>query len=77
MRALILGAIIDRQTVASGKNPFQLDSKSPRVPFKDYALNETRYNMLFRTDPESAMRLMKEAEEHIKKRWHKYEEMAK
>ncbi|WP_146610665.1 hypothetical protein, partial [Rhodoblastus acidophilus] len=31
-----------------GKNPFQLDSKAPTIPFKQYAYNEARYTMLVR-----------------------------
>src|SRR4029077_19445043 len=32
--------------VAPGKNPFQLDSRPPTIPVRDYAYNETRYTML-------------------------------
>jgi hypothetical protein len=34
-----------------GKNPFQLDSKAPKIRFRDYALNETRYRMLMQIRP--------------------------
>ena len=29
-----------------GKNPFQLDSRPPSLPLKNYIYNETRYTML-------------------------------
>ena len=37
-----------------GKNPFQLDSKPPSIPFKQYAYQEARYSMLARSSPEAA-----------------------
>ena len=37
-----------------GKNPFQLDSKAPSIPFKQYAYQEARYSMLARSEPETA-----------------------
>ena len=41
----------DPRLRAEGKNPFQLDSKPPKVQFRDYAMNETRYRMLAQSDP--------------------------
>ena len=34
-----------------GKNPFQLDSKAPSIPLKEYAYREARYTMLARSHP--------------------------
>ncbi|MCC7355413.1 MAG: pyruvate:ferredoxin (flavodoxin) oxidoreductase [Anaerolineae bacterium] len=62
---------------AEGKNPLQLDSKAPAVPLRDYAYNETRYRMLEQSDPETAARLLAEAQEAVNARWHKYEQLAK
>ena len=42
-----------------GKNPFKLDSKGLKIPFKDYAYMETRYKMLTKSHPEKALRLAK------------------
>ncbi|MGA8991366.1 MAG: pyruvate:ferredoxin (flavodoxin) oxidoreductase, partial [Rhodoplanes sp.] len=39
---------------AQGKNPFQLDSKAPSIPFRQYAYNEARYTMLVRSNPLAA-----------------------
>ena len=36
----------DPRLVDEGKNPFQLDSKAPSIPLKEYAYNENRYRML-------------------------------
>ena len=40
-----------------GKNPFQLDSRAPTIPFKQYAYQEARYTMLARSNPETAREL--------------------
>jgi pyruvate-ferredoxin/flavodoxin oxidoreductase len=42
-----------------GKNPFQLDSKAPSIPFRQYAYNEARYTMLVRSNPLAARELLK------------------
>jgi pyruvate-ferredoxin/flavodoxin oxidoreductase len=54
---------------AEGKNPFALDSKSPSIPFKEYAYAEARYRMLAQAEPERAEALLKQAETGIAKRW--------
>jgi len=61
---------------AEGKNPLQLDSKAPAVPLKDYVYNETRYRMLAQSNPEAAARLLILAQNAVKERWEKYEQMA-
>ena len=42
-----------------GKNPFQLDSRAPSIPFKQYAYQEARYTMLARSNPETARELLR------------------
>jgi len=59
-----------------GKNPFQLDSKPPKVKFEEYAYGEIRYKMLSKMAPEKAKRLMKEAQADVVKRWRFYEQLA-
>ncbi len=66
----------DPRLKAEGKNPFQLDSKPPRIPLKDYAYNETRYRMLSQSMPERAEKLLEEAQAAVLERWAKYEQMA-
>ncbi|MCS6846834.1 MAG: pyruvate:ferredoxin (flavodoxin) oxidoreductase [Anaerolineae bacterium] len=61
---------------AEGKNPLQLDSGAPKIPFKDYAYNETRYRMLQQSHPEEAEALMKAAQAVVNEHWQRYEEMA-
>ncbi len=59
-----------------GKNPFKLESKGLKIPFKDYAYMETRYKMLTKSHPELAAKLIKEAQEDVINRWKEYERMA-
>ncbi|HWP48021.1 MAG TPA: pyruvate:ferredoxin (flavodoxin) oxidoreductase [Candidatus Limnocylindrales bacterium] len=62
---------------AEGKNPLQLDCKEPKIPLRDYIYNEARYRMLLQSDPKVAAKLLAEAQETVKERWHFYEQMAK
>jgi pyruvate-ferredoxin/flavodoxin oxidoreductase len=61
---------------AQGKNPLQLDSKTPKIPLKDYAYNETRYRMLAQSNPEAAERLLALAQAEVLARWARYEKLA-
>ncbi|MDX2283302.1 MAG: pyruvate:ferredoxin (flavodoxin) oxidoreductase [Bacteroidia bacterium] len=60
----------------SGHNPFILDSRRSGISLKDYAYNELRYQMLTRSNPEDAERLMQLAQEIVDLRWKTYEDMA-
>jgi hypothetical protein len=62
--------------VREGKNPFQLDSKPPSVPLKDYAYGEARYTILARSNPTVAAQLLREAQEDVHNRWRDYESQA-
>jgi pyruvate-ferredoxin/flavodoxin oxidoreductase len=59
-----------------GKNPFQLDSKAPSMPLKDYVYQEARYTILARSNPEAAAQLLREAQEDVQRRWLVYESRA-
>jgi pyruvate-ferredoxin/flavodoxin oxidoreductase len=61
---------------AEGKNPLQLDSGAPKIQFKDYAYNETRYRMLAQAHPEEAEVLMKAAQVAVNEHWQRYQELA-
>ncbi len=60
----------------SDHNPFVLDSPRPRIPLKEYALNELRYSMLARAHPAESEHLMGLAQEVVDRKWKIYEEMA-
>ncbi len=58
--------------VEKGINPFQLDSKAPSIPLKQYAYQEARYTMLVRSDPTAAAELLGLAQEDVNRRWRIY-----
>jgi len=55
-----------------GKNPFQLDSKAPSIPLKEYAYREARYTMLARSHPDVAKELLHEAQDDVERQWRVY-----
>ena len=59
-----------------GKNPLQLDSRTPTLPLDRYIYNETRYSMLKHSQPEAAQKLFESAQENVNRRWKLYEYMA-
>jgi pyruvate-ferredoxin/flavodoxin oxidoreductase len=56
----------------TGKNPFQLDSKAPAIPLKDYTYREARYTMLARSNPDLAAKLLVEAQDDVERQWRVY-----
>jgi pyruvate-ferredoxin/flavodoxin oxidoreductase len=66
----------DPRRAEQGKNPLQLDSKKPSIPYKEFAQTETRFSMLWRTHPENAEKLMQKAQEGVMERFHHYEQLA-
>jgi pyruvate-ferredoxin/flavodoxin oxidoreductase len=66
----------DPELKKAGKNPFQLDSKAPGEPLRNYIYNENRYRMLLQSNPEAAEKFAREAQGIINDRWKKYELMA-
>ena len=62
--------------IKQGKNPLQLDSKDPSIPFEEYAKKENRYKMLMKSNPEEAKRLIEESQKDINKRFNLYKQLA-
>jgi pyruvate-ferredoxin/flavodoxin oxidoreductase len=58
------------------ERPFQLDSKPPALPLRQFAETEARFAMLARTNPDEFDRLMSIAEEDASERWRYYEQLA-
>jgi pyruvate-ferredoxin/flavodoxin oxidoreductase len=59
-----------------GKNPFQLDSKDPKIPLQDYIYTEGRYRMLQRSNPEAAKALLQQAQAAVNHHWQQYKKLA-
>ena len=55
-----------------GKNPFILDSKEPSMDLNEFLMGEVRYASLVRTFPETAEKLLKEAEVQAKEKYESY-----
>ncbi|HEY3131408.1 MAG TPA: pyruvate:ferredoxin (flavodoxin) oxidoreductase [Acidobacteriota bacterium] len=62
--------------VRQGKNPLQIDSQPPKIPFKDYAYRENRFRGLVRIRPEEAERLLELTERDLRDRWQLYQYLA-
>jgi pyruvate-ferredoxin/flavodoxin oxidoreductase len=61
---------------AEGKNPLQLDSKSPTLPLDMYRNMENRFRLLAKTRPEQAKAMLELAEEDVRVRRSMYEYLA-
>jgi pyruvate-ferredoxin/flavodoxin oxidoreductase len=61
---------------AQGKNPLQLDSKKPSIPFEEYAYKQNRFKMLAKSKPEDAKRFLKLGQQDATERWNMYERLA-
>jgi pyruvate-ferredoxin/flavodoxin oxidoreductase len=59
-----------------GKNPLVLDSQAPKISFEEYALKETRFKSLVKSDPERSKQLLAEAQKDVDERWAAYEALA-
>jgi pyruvate-ferredoxin/flavodoxin oxidoreductase len=59
-----------------GKNPLQLESKTPTVAFEEYAYGENRYRSLKQSKPEAAAELMKLASRDAAERYALMEQLA-
>jgi pyruvate-ferredoxin/flavodoxin oxidoreductase len=66
----------DPRLKAEDKNPLQLDSKPPKIPLQDYVYKENRYRILTQSNPKAAARLLVEAQQAVKERWQRYQQMA-
>jgi pyruvate-ferredoxin/flavodoxin oxidoreductase len=66
----------DPRLAASEEHPFKLDSRPPSTTFKDFAMQEARFAMLERSDPERASELFGAAQEDIDERRRYYEQLA-
>jgi pyruvate-ferredoxin/flavodoxin oxidoreductase len=66
----------DPRLSAEGKNPLQIDSRAPKISYRDYAYSENRYRILKASKPEVAEKLMEEAEKIVKQRHELYQKLA-
>jgi pyruvate-ferredoxin/flavodoxin oxidoreductase len=65
-----------RQGMGEHDTPLVLDSRAPKMAFKEFAAKEGRFAMLTRAHPERADDLFELAQADIDSRWRLYEQMA-
>ena len=66
----------DPRREQQGQNPFQLDSKEPKVPFREHAEAETRFRTLLQSQPARAETLIAQAQAEINARYKRYARLA-
>ena len=66
----------DPRLAEQGKNPLQIDSKEPSIPFADYAYSENRYKVLTKIKPEHAADLIKLAQADVERQQKMYRSFA-
>ncbi|HAF60268.1 MAG TPA: pyruvate:ferredoxin (flavodoxin) oxidoreductase, partial [Clostridiales bacterium UBA9856] len=59
-----------------GKNPFILDSKEPKRPFREFLMGQVRYTALLSEFPEIAEQLFEKAEADAAERYETYKKLA-
>ncbi len=63
----------DPRVADEGSHPFRLDSRPPSRPFKEVAVQEARYAVLAKVNPDGHEALMIQAQQDIDDRWGVYE----
>ncbi len=66
----------DPRRLARGEPPLELDSAPPSTRFAKYALNETRFRMVEKVDPERFKALMAAAQQSASERFAVYQQLA-
>ncbi|MBO3459709.1 pyruvate:ferredoxin (flavodoxin) oxidoreductase [Aetokthonos hydrillicola Thurmond2011] len=61
----------------AGKNPLQMDMRSPKETIERSMSKENRFQILTKTKPELAKRLLQEAQAEVDARWQYYQYLAK
>jgi pyruvate-ferredoxin/flavodoxin oxidoreductase len=59
-----------------GLNPFQLDSRPPKSSLKEYMYKEGRFEMLRKSHPDRAAKLLELAQADVDNRWAEYSRLA-
>jgi len=62
--------------IAQGKNPMQLDSPEPSVPYREFVMSETRFSMLWQSHPETAEAFLAQAQQEVKHRYRYYKQLS-
>ncbi len=66
----------DPRRLALGEPPLKLDSRPPKFAVEQFAMTETRFRMLMKTNPEHAQELLQKADRAARARFDVYEQLA-
>jgi len=66
----------DPSKIAQGKNPMHLDSAEPSIPYRDFVMSETRFSMLWQSQPEAAEAFLAQAQKDVKHRYRYYKQLS-
>ena len=66
----------DPAKISQGKNPMHLDSAEPSIPYRDFVMSETRFSMLWQTNPETAEHYLQQAQLNVKNRYRYYKQLS-
>jgi pyruvate-ferredoxin/flavodoxin oxidoreductase len=64
------------KNIAEGKNPMKLDSAEPSIPYREFVMTETRFSMLWQSNPQAAEGFLKQAQDDVKNRYHYYKQLS-
>ncbi|MBS3965613.1 MAG: pyruvate:ferredoxin (flavodoxin) oxidoreductase [Methylomonas sp.] len=62
--------------IKQGKNPMQLDSAEPSVPYRDFVMSETRFSMLWQSHPDAAEAFLQQAQQDVRNRYRYYKQLS-
>ncbi|MEH2447142.1 MAG: pyruvate:ferredoxin (flavodoxin) oxidoreductase [Nostoc sp.] len=65
------------ELLLQGKNPLQLDMRSPKQSVEDSMYQENRFKMLTKSKPDVAKHLLEQAQAEVDARWQMYQYLAK
>ncbi|WP_347986945.1 pyruvate:ferredoxin (flavodoxin) oxidoreductase [Methylomonas sp. AM2-LC] len=66
----------DPGKIALGKNPMHLDSAEPSIPYRDFVMTETRFSMLWQTNPQAAEAFLQQAQQDVRNRYRYYKQLS-
>jgi pyruvate-ferredoxin/flavodoxin oxidoreductase len=66
----------DPKRIEKGENPLHLDSSEPSIPYKEFIQSETRFSMLWHSNPEDAEVFLQQAQEEVLHRYSYYKQLA-
>jgi pyruvate-ferredoxin/flavodoxin oxidoreductase len=66
----------DPEKIAQGKNPMHLDSAEPSIPYREFVMSETRFSMLWQSNPDAAEAFLKQAQQDVRNRYRYYKQLS-